>query len=80
MRVPLTAILAALLLIDGVVVFRFLREGWPKRFVSEVAEGVLVSHPVPLAMTFADCVYLALYLLLHVVLCYGIWRLWRSRA
>jgi len=71
----LTAVLATLLLIDGVITFRFLRYGLPKRWDSEIVNGVMQAHAVPLVMTTSAWLYLGLYILLHIALCYGIWRL-----
>ena len=79
-RMLLTAVLAALLLIDGFVAFRFLRHGLPKHWVTKIVDGVMQEHTVPLAMTASAWLYLGLYILLHVVLCYSIWRLWRWEA
>jgi len=75
----LTAVLGVLLLIDGIEVFRLMRYGLPKRWVTKIVDGVMQSQGVPLAMKASAWLYLGLYVLVHIVLCYGVWRLWRSR-
>jgi hypothetical protein len=69
-----------LLLIDGIVALRFLRYGLPKRWVTKIANDVIQGKAVPLAMTPWAWLFLELYILVQVLLCYCMWRFWRSEA
>ncbi len=77
MRV-LTTVLGALLLLDGIVVYRLICNGWPKRLVVSVSDSTAQVQAVPIGMTGVGWAIVAGYVLIHAFLCYGVWRLRRK--
>jgi hypothetical protein len=76
----LISVLVALLLVDGIVAFRLIRYGWPKRLVENVVGSAAQVQAVPMQMTSADWAFLFAYVLLHAFVCYGVWRVSRRSS
>jgi len=73
----LTIVLGVLLLVDGIVAYRLIRYGWPKRLVISAADSVAQIQAVPVGMNGAGWALIAAYALVHILLCYCVWRLWQ---
>jgi hypothetical protein len=73
----LTIGLGILLLIDGIVAFRLIHDGWPKHVVGTVVGDVAQVYAVPISMNASGWILFIFYVFAHLALCYGIWKLWR---
>ena len=77
MKWVLATLLGVLLLADAIVALRLVRYGWPKHLVGTVDDPTAQFLVVPIRMDATAWVSLVLYTVVHFVLCYGLWRLWR---
>ena len=69
LKLPLTALLALLFLVDAVVGFRLLSSGWPKHVsLSDVTPGVAEIRVMPVPFTGSDWLILAAVIAAHTVL------------
>ena len=76
-KIPLTAILALILLFDVVTTFRAWWYGWPK-YISMIGEGDgqrMVVESVP--WTGQDLLVLSMWTVIHILLFYAVIRAWR---
>jgi hypothetical protein len=78
-RWVLTIVFGALLVADGIVAFRLSLYGWPNRLVIGTMDSAIHVRVVPIPMNESAWVSVAVYVLSHIVLGYGVWRLWRTR-
>ena len=82
-RIAFTVILGVVVAIDAIVGYRLWASGWPKLIaLTSPQEGVERVQVIALPFTGADWLVLILFLILligfHVLLCYFVWRAWRS--
>ena len=80
LKVPLTAILLVIVLVDLVVGYHLWDSGWPKRVTSNADEaGVVHFHAAPIPFTAVDWLILVLVVGVHAGLLALVWRAWRAR-
>ena len=80
LRLLVSVLLGIVILFDVSLAYRFLHYGWPRTLVvNETTQGVEVQS-FPIRMDVWSWMFLGLYGVLHVVLCYGVWKAWRSTA
>jgi hypothetical protein len=78
LRLPLTAFLVVVALIDIGGVSHLWRSGWPKRVSLEsVQPGVARIETTSIPFTGVDWLILALLIIFHIALFYLLWRAWR---
>lgn len=79
LRLPLTAFLVVVALIDIGAGSHLWRSGWPKRVnLESIQPGVARIETTPIPFTGIDWLILALLIAFHVALLYLVWRAWRS--
>lgn len=76
----LTSLLGVLLLVDFVVAYRLIRDGWPKRLAGAMVDTTVQIRVVPIPMDAMAWISFSLYAGLHIVLCYCVWRLYKRSA
>jgi hypothetical protein len=80
LRLLVSVLLGIVILFDVSLAYRFLHYGWPHTLViTETTQGVEVQS-FPMRMDVWSWVGFGLYGVLNVVLCYGVWKTWRSTA
>lgn len=78
-RSLLTAILGLLMAIDTIIGYRLWESGWPKHIaLTSPQEGVEQVQVFAVPFTGSDWVILILLIGVHAVLCYLVWKAWRS--
>jgi hypothetical protein len=79
LKVPLTASLIVVVLMDGVVGYRLWDSGWPKRIgLTSDQKGIEQVQVMPVPFTGLDWLILVTVIGVHVVLFYLVWRAWHS--
>jgi len=76
LRIFLSFLLALLIMLDAVVLARLATYGWPRALSIETVDGVTHAEVHTLSMSAWNWAVLALYLTIHVVLFYFVWRAW----
>jgi Flp pilus assembly protein CpaB len=78
-RILLTAILGVFIAIDGIVGYRLWESGWPRSIaLTSQQKGVEQVQVTAVPFTGTDWLILILLVAFHALLCYLVWRAWRS--
>ncbi len=77
LRFVATAFLGLLIVIDTIVAARLLHSGWPKTIVLTASGQAAQVQVLPMHLGVSGSVLVVLYGVLHVGLCYLVWRAWR---
>ncbi len=80
MRIILSGLLGILLVLDAIVVVRLSTSGWPKYIIVNAADHAAQVQAIPMHLNTSGWLLVVAYGCVHALLCYGVWRVWRSRG